>query len=58
VRFSRWRLNCRTSAVPSFYVVPYGGHRSAPRMLGALAGLIHHRERADGDEYNCDEDND
>jgi len=51
-------LNCRTSAVPNFYVVLYARHRSAPRMLAALAGLVHHRQRADGDEHNRDEDND
>jgi hypothetical protein len=51
-------LNCRTSAVPSFYVVPYAGHWSTPRMLAALAGLVHHRERACGDEHNRDKDND
>jgi len=27
-------------------------------MLAALAGLVHHRERADGDEHNRDKDND
>jgi DNA polymerase IV len=53
----RHRANCRSSAV-SFYVVPYRGHRSAPRMLAAPPGLVHHRERADGDEHNRDEDND
>jgi hypothetical protein len=42
----------------SFYVVPYGGNRSAPRMLAALAGVIHDRQRADGHEHNRDEDND
>jgi hypothetical protein len=51
-------LNCRNSDLPSFYVVPYGGHRSAPRMLAALTGLVHHRQRADGDEHNRDKDND
>jgi len=48
----------RNSTLPSFYVVPYGGHRGAPRMLAALAALVHHRQRADGDEHNRDEDND
>jgi hypothetical protein len=41
-----------------FYVVPYGGHRSAPPILAALAGLVHHRQRADDDEHNRDKDND
>jgi hypothetical protein len=53
----RHQVNCRSSAVSS-YVVPYRGHRSAPRMLAALAGFVHHRERADGDEHSRDEDND
>jgi len=51
-------LNCRTSAVPSFCVVVYAGHRSAPRVLAALAGVVHDRQRADGDEHKRDEDND
>jgi hypothetical protein len=46
------------SAAPSFYVVLFAGYRSAPRMLAALAGLVHHRQRANGDEYNRDKDND
>jgi hypothetical protein len=51
-------LNCRTSALPGFYVLPYAGRRSAPRMLAALAGVVHDRQRADGDEHNRGEDND
>jgi hypothetical protein len=47
----------QNSALPSFYVVRYGGHRSAPRMLAALAGFIHDRQRADGHEHNRDEGN-
>jgi hypothetical protein len=58
VRFSRWAGLIARSASPSFYVVPYGGHRSAPRVLAALAGGVHDRQRADGDEHNRDEDND
>jgi hypothetical protein len=27
-------------------------------MLAALAGLVHHRQCADGDEHNRDKDND
>jgi hypothetical protein len=42
----------------NFHVVLYAGHRSAPRMLAALAGLVHHCKRADGDEHNRDKDND
>jgi hypothetical protein len=33
-------VNRLNAAVPSFYVMPYGGHRSTPLMLGALAGII------------------
>ena len=47
----------RNSGLPSFYVVPYGGHWSAPRMLAALAGVVHHRQSAYGDKHNRDEDN-
>jgi hypothetical protein len=46
------------SAAPGFYVVPHVGHRGAPRILAALAGLVHHSQRADGDEHNRDKDND
>jgi hypothetical protein len=51
-------LNCRTSALPGFYVLPYAGRRSAPCMLAALAGVVHNRQRADGYKHNRDEDND
>jgi hypothetical protein len=51
-------LNCRTSALPGFYVLPYAGRRSAPRMLAALAGVVHNCQRADSHEHNRDEDND
>jgi len=37
--------------------VPYGGHRSAPRMLAALAGLVHRRQSAYGDKHNGNENN-
>src|SRR6516225_9273305 len=40
-------LNCRTSALPDFYVVPHCGHWSAPRVLAALVGVVHDRQRAD-----------
>jgi hypothetical protein len=50
-------LKLPPSAVPSVYVVPYAGHRSAPRVLAALTGVVHDRQRADGDEDNRDEDN-
>jgi hypothetical protein len=57
VQFNGWRLNCLTSAAaPSFYVLLYGGHWSAPRMLAALAGVVHHRQRAKSDEHNRKED--
>jgi hypothetical protein len=45
------------SAVPNFYVMLYAGHRSAPRMLAGLAGLVHDSQRAQGYEHNCDDDN-
>jgi hypothetical protein len=51
-------LNCRTSALPGFYVLPYAGRRSAPRMLAAFAGVVHNCQRADSHEHNRDEDND
>jgi len=51
-------LNCRTSALPGFYVLPYAGRRSAPRMLAALASVVHNYQRADSHEHNRDEDND
>ena len=41
-----------------FYVALYRGFRSAPRVLAALAGVVHDGQRADGDEHNRDEDND
>jgi hypothetical protein len=39
-------------------MVPHGGHRSTPRMLAALAGVVHNRQRSDSHERNRDEDND
>jgi hypothetical protein len=51
----------RTHSAPpsaSFYMVPHGGHRSAPRMLAALAGVVHDRQRSDNHEHNRDEDYD
>ena len=41
--------------MPKFHVM---SHRSAPRMLAALTGLIHYSQRTHGDEHNRDEDND
>ena len=42
----------------SFFVVPYdGGHRSAPRVVAALAGFVHDRQSADDYEYNHDNNN-
>jgi len=36
-------------------VVPYyGGHRSAPGVIAALAGLVHDRQSAADYEYNHD----
>jgi hypothetical protein len=37
----------RNSAVLG-YVMPYSGHRSAPFMLTAFAGVVHERQGADG----------
>jgi hypothetical protein len=39
---------------PNVYVVPFGGHRSAPRVIAALAGVVHNPA---GHEHNDDEDN-
>jgi hypothetical protein len=60
VRFSRMgrhRINRRNSTAPSFYVVLQAGRRSAPRMLAALAGVVHNCQRANSDEHGRDEDN-
>jgi hypothetical protein len=53
----RLLVNRLNSAVPSFYVMPYGGHRSTPLMLGAFAGVIHDRQGADGRQNNRRQDN-
>ena len=42
---------------PSFYVMVHGGHRSAPRVIAALAGLVHDRQSAADYEYNHDKTN-
>ncbi len=39
-------------AVPSLYLVPYGRHRSAPRMMAALAGVIQDRKCAENQKRN------
>jgi hypothetical protein len=60
VRFSRMgshRLNRRNSIAPSFYVMLQAGRRSAPRMLAALAGVVHDCQRADSHEHSRNEDN-
>ena len=42
----------------SLFVVPYdGGHRSAPRVVAALAGFVHDRQSAADYEYNHDNNN-
>jgi hypothetical protein len=51
-------LNCRTSALPAFYVMSHCGHWSAPCVLAALADAVHGRQRADSRDHNQDEDND
>jgi hypothetical protein len=38
---------------PNLYVVPFGGHRRAPRVMAALAGVVHNFA---GHEHNRDED--
>jgi hypothetical protein len=38
-----------------FYVVPHGGHRSAPRVIAALAGFVHDRQSAA--DYECNHNN-
>ena len=43
---------------PIFCVMPhYAGHLSAPRMIAALAGLVHGGQSAADSEYNHDKDN-
>jgi hypothetical protein len=41
----------------SFRVVPHDGHRSAPRVIAALTGLVHDRQSAADYEYNHDKNN-
>jgi hypothetical protein len=60
VRFSRMsshQVNRRNSTAASFYVVLQAGRRSAPRMLAALAGVVHDCQCADSHEHSRDEDN-
>jgi hypothetical protein len=38
--------------MPDFYVVPYGGHWSAPLMVAALAGVVHDRQSANDSDRN------
>jgi hypothetical protein len=40
----------------SSYAVVHGGRRSAPRVIAALAGLVHDRQSATDYEYNQDND--
>jgi len=42
---------------PAFYVVVRCGHRSAPRVIAALARLVHDRQSAADHECNHDNDN-
>src|SRR5215469_4207497 len=44
------RFNLRRR--PSFYVVPHGGHRSAPRVIAALTSLVHDAQSAADHENN------
>jgi hypothetical protein len=55
-RFARLPKNTSRRRL-SFRVVPHGGHRSAPRVIAALAGLIHDRQSAADYEYNHDKTN-
>jgi hypothetical protein len=41
---------------PRLYVLPYGGHRSAPDVLLALAGVVHDRHSAADYEHSHGED--
>jgi hypothetical protein len=56
VQFQKMGGTGRRRSAVTFYVVPRG-HWGAPRMLAALAGLVHHRQRANGGEHNRDKDN-
>jgi hypothetical protein len=47
----------RNSAALGFYMMLYGRHWSAPLVLAALAGIIHDRKSAEGQQHNRDEDN-
>jgi hypothetical protein len=42
--------------VASFYVMPHCGHWSTPFVLAALAGVVHDRQFAYGQQHNCGED--
>jgi hypothetical protein len=54
-RFARFTEESRRRL--SFRVVPHGGHWSAPRVIAALAGLVHDRQSAADYEYNHDKNN-
>jgi len=38
-------------------VVPHGGHRSTPRVIAMLAGLVHGGQSAADYEHNHDKNN-
>jgi hypothetical protein len=40
---------------PRLYVVAYGGHRSAPGVLPALAGVVHDRQNPDQHRHGEDD---
>ena len=40
----------------SFTMMVHGGHRGAPRVIGAFAGFVHDRESTANDERNNDND--
>ena len=43
-------------AVPNRYVVSEAGHRSAPAVMAALAGVVHKRQGTAGYDHNRGED--
>jgi hypothetical protein len=51
------QISVRRNSAVLGYVMPYSGHRSAPFMLAAFAGVIHERQGADGQKHDRGEDN-
>jgi hypothetical protein len=44
--------------MPDFYVMSDGRHRRTPLMLAAFAGVIHDRQRTNGNKRKSDRDDD